>query len=182
MSSQPKTAPKPSEPEAPAGNLRGYVRDRAIDTTIGGQLAWRNKRSHQLEWLLEHKKIESDEFAAGECYRKFYDNMMPQSVDSTQRLVVARSGEPEGFTPLMLECRDIVKNMERNLSEGSEHGPRYVVLIRKLCGEGYKASEACRIAGFSDAREVIKVTKLALSKLSVAITKTSFVIRTSLAS
>jgi hypothetical protein len=41
--------------------------------------------------------------------------------------------------------------------------------VRKFCGEGFEAREACRLAGIKDPRFVWQTMRLALSKLSAAI-------------
>lgn len=175
-----KPRPAMPEPEGPAVVTSTHVRDRLISTVAGAPKAWRNMGEHPLSIAWFKGLIDDDEFAAGECYRAFWEKMQRPGKDSTQFVVV--SGDATPLTDNQIDAMRIVEGMETNLRAQGSNGSRYAVLVRKLCGERHTPAEACRAAGFKNPRDVKPTIKLALSKLSVAITKTSFVIRTSLSS
>ncbi len=154
--------------EAPALIRPEHVQDRALGVQAGAKLGFRSKKTHPLEIALETEKISHDEYAAGEVYRGFYDKMGRSGKDSTDFTII--SGNRTPFTDSQVIAIRAVESIETALKRLTKDA-RWVVIVRRFCGEGDSARDACVKGGIGDPRETWDTIRLVLSKLSTAISR-----------
>lgn len=150
--------------EPPAKILAGHVNDRHLDTKAGGPTGWRNLDEHVLTRAYYDKRIDADEFAAGEVYRAFYERRAKGGSDSLDMVPSGSTLVP--FTQSQIDAVRTIQAIEANLRQP------FPMIIRKFCGENYSATNACRAAGYDNPRDTWATIRIALSKLSAAISMT----------
>lgn len=152
--------------DGPAKLHAGHRQDRLLGAHAGALSGWRNTDEHPLSAAYRAGRIDPEEFAAGEFYRKWYEIKHRSGRDSTQLVVTGARGE-EG--DLRVTAGELLKLVDRRLPPGP-----WLAIVRNFCGCGSTAGDACRAAAIEDRREHWSTIRLALSKLSTAIEGTKF--------
>jgi hypothetical protein len=164
-------AAEPGAPEAPAKLHSGHKRDRLLGTQAGAKKAWRNIAEHPLSAAFERGQLSrggetraaKDRLNAGEFYRHLYEGAQVRSRDSTQFEVVL-GGTGAGMGEARADAiRKLIAIDSR--MKGADR-----VIVRRVCGEGRRPSEAVREAlGPHYAKAVVPRFNEALDALCDAI-------------
>lgn len=158
--------------EAPARIKAGHVQDHNLGIAAGSAKGYRNKNEHPLTAALDAEKIGADEFAAGEMYRVLFEQMGRSGRDSLE--MVSGSGSRTPFTDAQVNAIRTIEKIEQQLKllTPKHTGEPWLTIIRHFCGEGWSARDACVKARIGDPRQTWESVRLALNKLSTAISRT----------
>lgn len=137
----------------------------------GGGVDRNGKKKPRKPWL------DHDEAAAGEFYRKLFEMRGRSGVDSLELVGGGRSGLP--FTQAQVNAIRIIQAIEAELQKLDTDKSNWVVMVRKFCGEGWSMAASVKAANYKNPRFTKHRIKLALNKLSVAISRTKIDFRVS---
>lgn len=127
-------------PEAPAKEGPGQV--LMLEPTgpqLGSAMRYRNIGAHPLDLAYGRAKLRADRYAAGRRYRDLVQAVARSNRDSTD----PSPGGGSSGTPWAQVQVDAILELDRIDHELKEAD---LIIVRKLCGEGYSFAEALREA------------------------------------